>query len=151
MLNSSILARRLLRSRQLAASVLATQKRAMSTALLVPLEQKETLPFEMRSTDLTDAEFEKAEIEYKEFNAKCSEELKEMNQNRITNIIERGGVEGWETVCTFTFFSIFLLGCRSRLPQEKLHFQDPVAGSVLHSESGYFLLPKRSSSRMVSH
>ena len=109
MLNSSILARRLLRSRQLAASVLATQKRAMSTALLVPLEQKETLPFEMRSTDLTDAEFEKAEIEYKEFNAKCSEELKEMNQNRITNIIERGGVEGWDTVSINII--IILIGC----------------------------------------
>ena len=101
MLSSSIIARRLLRSRQMAASVFATQKRAMSSALLVPLEQKETLPFELRSTDLTDADFEKTQIEYKEFNAKCSDELKEMNQNRITNIIERGGVEGWETVnCT---------------------------------------------------
>jgi len=129
--------------------VLATQKRAMSTALLVPLEQKETMPFELRSTDLTDAEFEKAEIEYKEFNAKCSEELKEMNQNRITNIIERGGVEGWETVCTFTL-SIFILGCRSRLPQEKLHLQDLVAGAVLHSASGYFLLAEGASPRMVS-
>jgi len=31
----------------------------------------------------------------------CAEELKEMNQNRITNIIERGGVEGWETVINY--------------------------------------------------
>ena len=150
MLSSTMMARRLLRSRQ----SLVTAQRLMSTSsnvLLVPLPEKEQLPFEMRNTDLSDAQLEKLQVSFREFNARCAEELKEMNQNRITNIIERGGVEGWETVCTFTFFSIFLLGCRSRLPQEKLHFQDPVAGSVLHSESGYFLLPKRSSSRMVSH
>ncbi len=69
-----------------------------SSALLVPLEEKEQLPFELRSTDLTDAEFDKVQAEYREFNVKCSDELKEMNQNRITNIIERGGVEGWDTV-----------------------------------------------------
>ena len=56
------------------------------------------MPFELRSTDLTDAEFDKVQTEYREFNARCSDELKEMNQNRITNIIERGGVEGWDTV-----------------------------------------------------
>lgn len=64
----------------------------------MPLAEKETLPFEMRSYDITHAEFEQLAAEYKEFNARCSEELKEMNQNRITNIIERGGVEGWDTV-----------------------------------------------------
>ena len=61
----------------------------------------------MRSTDLSDADFEKKQIEYKEFNAKCSEELKEMNQNRITNIIERGGVEGWETVIIFVTYHCY--------------------------------------------
>ncbi len=52
-------------------------------------------------------------MEFKEFNQRCSEELKEMNQNRITNIIERGGVEGWETAAdlahlqkSFNFASI---------------------------------------------
>lgn len=64
----------------------------------MPLPEKELLPFEVRSTELTDAEMDKLNISYKEFNARCAEELKEMNQNRITNIIERGGVEGWETV-----------------------------------------------------
>jgi hypothetical protein len=68
--------------------------------LLVPIAEKEQLPFEVRNSDLTDAVLEKAQIEFKEFNARCAEELKEMNQNRITNIIERGGVEGWETVRT---------------------------------------------------
>jgi hypothetical protein len=56
----------------------------------------------MRSTDLSDADFEQTQLEYKEFNARCSEELKEMNQNRITNIVERGGIEGWETVCIYS-------------------------------------------------
>jgi hypothetical protein len=96
---SSVIARRLLRSRQAAATLISAQRRAMSSALLVPLDQQDKLlPFELRHTDLSEADFEKTQIEYKEFNAKCSEELKEMNQNRITNIIERGGVEGWETV-----------------------------------------------------
>lgn len=57
---------------------------------------------------MSDADFEKTQLEYKEFNVRCSEELKEMNQNRITNIIERGGVEGWETVGIF--FSFIVLG-----------------------------------------
>ena len=58
MLNSSMIARRLLRSRQ----SLATAQRLMSTSsnvLLVPLPEKEQLPFEMRSTDLSDAQLEK--------------------------------------------------------------------------------------------
>lgn len=96
MLNSSMIARRLLRSRQ----SLVTAQRLMSTSssvLLVPLPEKEQLPFEMRSTDLSEAQLEKLQVSFREFNARCAEELKEMNQNRITNIIERGGVEGWET------------------------------------------------------
>ena len=60
----------------------------------------------MRSTDLSEADFEKTQLEYKEFNARCSEELKEMNQNRITNIIERGGVEGWDTVIVCIYLLI---------------------------------------------
>ena len=97
MFNSSMIARRLLRSRQ---TLVATQ-RLMSTSssvLLVPLPEKEQLPFEVRNNDLTVAELESLQVSFKEFNARCAEELKEMNQNRITNIIERGGVEGWETV-----------------------------------------------------
>jgi len=74
------------------------------SSLLVPLEQQDKLlPFEMRSTDLSDADFEQTQLEYKEFNARCSEELKEMNQNRITNIVERGGIEGWETATDLAY------------------------------------------------
>lgn len=46
---------------------------------------------------------------FKEFNARCAEELKEMNQNRITNIIERGGVEGWDTVISIQTYPAFRL------------------------------------------
>ncbi len=68
------------------------------SALLVPLGEKDQLPFEARHQDETLAEFERFEVESREFNIRCSEELKEMNQNLITNIIERGGVDGWDTV-----------------------------------------------------
>ena len=97
MLNSSYLARRLIRSNMVAAT-----QRNMS-ALLVPLAQKDQLPFELRSTEQTDAEIAVLQKEFKEFNIRCSEELKEMNQNRITNIIERGGVEGWDTAADLAY------------------------------------------------
>lgn len=55
-------------------------------------------------------EIETAQKEFREFNAQCSLELKEMNSNRITNIIERGGVEGWETVSfSLTMFRHLIL------------------------------------------
>lgn len=98
MLNSSYLARRLLRSKVLGVSA----QRNMS-ALLVPLAQKDQMPFELRTTEQTDAEIAVLQQEFKEFNARCAEELKEMNQNRITNIIERGGVEGWDTAADLAY------------------------------------------------
>ena len=58
MFNSSMIARRLLRSRQ---TLAVTTQRLMSTSsqvLLVPLPEKEQLPFEIRNNDLTEAELE---------------------------------------------------------------------------------------------
>lgn len=58
MFNSSMIARRLLRSRQ---TLTVSAQRLMSTSsqvLLVPLPEKEQLPFEIRNTDLTEAELE---------------------------------------------------------------------------------------------
>lgn len=58
MFNSSMIARRLLRSRQ---TLTVTAQRLMSTSsqvLLVPLPEKEQLPFEIRNNDLTEAELE---------------------------------------------------------------------------------------------
>lgn len=100
MFNSSILARRMIRSQLL----ISQQQRTLS-ALLVPLAQKESMPYEIRTTAKTDAEIAVLEQEFKAFNIRCSEELKEMNQNRITNIIERGGVEGWETASDLSYLS----------------------------------------------
>lgn len=58
MFNSSMIARRLLRSRK---TLTVTAQRLMSTSsqvLLVPLPEKEQLPFEIRNNDLTEAELE---------------------------------------------------------------------------------------------
>ena len=102
MFNSSVIARRLMRSRQVILA--AVQQRAMSSSvLLMPIESKETMPYELRNYDLTEAELETLQISFKEFNIRCAEELREMNQNRITNIIERGGVEGWETASDLAY------------------------------------------------
>ena len=99
MFNSSLITRRLMRSKQVFMVASQRQMSSSSSVLLVPLEPQEVqLPFEMRSQDLTNAEIESLQSGFREFNARCSDELKEMNQNRITNIIERGGVEGWDTV-----------------------------------------------------
>lgn len=37
------------------------------------------------------------ERKWNAYNAGAKEELKEMNQNKITNIIDRGGIDDWET------------------------------------------------------
>jgi hypothetical protein len=58
MFNSSLIARRLLRSKQAVTMMAARQMSSSSSVLLVPLAEKETLPFELRSYDLTNAEFE---------------------------------------------------------------------------------------------
>jgi pterin-4a-carbinolamine dehydratase len=90
---------------------MAQAQRSMA-ALLVPLAPKEHLPYELHTTEDTEVELAVLQKEFSEFNARCAEELKEMNQNRITNIIERGGVEGWDTAAdlahlqkSFTFSS----------------------------------------------
>jgi len=44
---------------------------------------------------LTTAEFSHLEQGFTAFNKRAQEELKEMNENRITNIIDRGGIDGW--------------------------------------------------------
>lgn len=99
MLNTFFHTRRLVRSKAL---VVACQ-RAQSN-LLVPITPDPTeLPAELRDYPLTTQELKALQVEFETFNNQCAEELKEMNQNRITNIIERGGVEGWETVRNTSF------------------------------------------------
>jgi hypothetical protein len=72
MLNSSVI--RLMKSRAL----VAAQQRCMS-ALLVPIQPREVLPYELRSFDLTEGELEELQVGFRAFNARCSDELKEMN------------------------------------------------------------------------
>lgn len=67
------------------------------SSLLVPLAPKNELPAELGNYELTNQEYESLLKEWEEMNNGAKEELKEMNQNRITNIIERGGVDNWET------------------------------------------------------
>ena len=70
-------------------------QRAFSN-LLVPIGQKAEVPAEMSSGfPLTTAYFNELNADFKQFNERCVDELKEMNQTRITNIIDRGGIEGW--------------------------------------------------------
>jgi len=63
--------------------------------LLVPQEPKTELPAELQTYPLTTAEFSHLEQGFITFNKRAQEELKEMNENRITNIIDRGGIDGW--------------------------------------------------------
>jgi hypothetical protein len=57
---NSLVARRLMRSRGQAILTMAAQRQMSNSALLVPLPEKETLPWELRSQDLTEAEIEQA-------------------------------------------------------------------------------------------
>ena len=65
-------------------------------SLLVPLQAKAQVPAEVQNTPLTNAFFADLEQKHTEYNESCKAQLKEMNQNLITNIIERGGNDGWD-------------------------------------------------------
>ncbi len=72
-----------------------------------------------------------------------------MNQNRITNIIERGGVEGWETV-RITIL-IFTIGSRLGSLEEIIWIHIFRVGSAFRVESGKVRSVEWSSSWMVSY
>jgi hypothetical protein len=143
MFNSSMVVRRLLKSRYL---VGATQRQM--SALLVPLGEKEQLPFEARHQDETLAEFERFEVESREFNIRCSEELKEMNQNLITNIIERGGVDGWDTVSAEAYL---FLGSRPGLHTAIIHLRLCRTGLILRPRCQPLLRREGSPPRVERH
>lgn len=118
----SIATRRLLKSSVTAkAPLFRAAQRSMST-LLVPLEQRPELPAELGSYELTTRELTDLEKSFKEFNASALEQLKEMNENKITNIIERGGVDNWITVSTSAIRLIFV-GSRSLFSQENFRIR----------------------------
>jgi hypothetical protein len=101
---NSVVVRRLLVAQR--GSIIAQNQRLFTSCLLVPLQAPTQLPSEAVDTPLTNAEFQELEVTYRDFNIRCGEELKEMHQNRITNIIDRGGINGWETVIKFNLYYI---------------------------------------------
>lgn len=68
-------------------------------SLLVPLERRTTAVAiaDQLNHPLSDQAFKDLQASYEEFNESCKAELQEMNQNIITDIIDRGGHDGWET------------------------------------------------------
>lgn len=75
-----------------------TSMRAFSSGhLLVPISVKEDVPAEMKEGfPLTKAYFNELEASFETFNEQCKKELSEMHTNKISNIIDAGGIEGWE-------------------------------------------------------
>ena len=56
------------------------------------------MPAEITSgLQLTRAHFKQLQQEYDAFNEQCRAELVEMQQTQISNIIDAGGSEGWDT------------------------------------------------------
>jgi len=86
MLQGSLVRRRLLQSAARAFS---------STAVAVPSDSSVLEELQEGKTQEFIQSYEK---EFADFNALADSQLKEMNQTRITNIIERGGIEGWNVV-----------------------------------------------------
>lgn len=80
-------------------------------SLLVPIQSPpKSLPADVQTTPLSDAYFAGIAQKHADFNEACKAELKEMNENIIDNIMNRGGNDGWDTsldrmVKTFEFSS----------------------------------------------
>lgn len=73
------------------------------STLLVPLVSKQSELAELKSTPLTDKYFSDLQASYAQFNDQCADELVEMNQNVISNIVNRGGDAGWEQAENFDY------------------------------------------------
>ena len=73
---SSIVTRRLLKQAMSQGRLMHPQR---SFSLLVPLQQKAELPFELRDYDKTNQEMQELEKSFEAFNQGAQEELKEMN------------------------------------------------------------------------
>ena len=66
------------------------------SSLLVPLEQKAAPLAEMQEGfPMTDAFFHDLHKSHEAYNEKCANDLKEMVTNKIDNILDKGGIEGW--------------------------------------------------------
>jgi len=77
----------------------SAQRMFSSNTLLVPLQTKSHAPSEFdEGFPLTNHLFTVMEKEYEAYNEKCKNDLQSMNENKIDNLISRGGTDGWSTV-----------------------------------------------------
>ena len=70
--------------------------RCFSSGLLVPLQSKAAVPAEIENSHISDYAHAQLQEKYAAFNEQCKAEQKEMNNNIIENIANRGGTEGWD-------------------------------------------------------
>ena len=70
--------------------------RCFSSGLLVPLQVKTQCPAEIENPHISEHAHNQLLERYAEFNEQCKAEQKEMNNNIIENIANRGGTEGWD-------------------------------------------------------
>ena len=70
--------------------------RCFSSGLLVPLQSKVDAPAEIENSHISDYAHAQLLEKYAAFNEQCKAEQKEMNNNIIENIANRGGTEGWD-------------------------------------------------------
>ena len=90
---------RMMLLRQINSQACLAGRRAFSSALLVPVESRDTeLPFEAQQAPRTEALMEEFYKKCDEYNALCLDQLKTINENKIANVVSRGGLEGWHTV-----------------------------------------------------
>lgn len=71
-------------------------RRMFSNVLLAPLHATPEVPAVMNEGFLVSKHYDRLlQEKYDAFNEKCKKDLQQMNENKIDNIISRGGTEGW--------------------------------------------------------
>lgn len=86
-------------AKRIHAQALFGAQRGFSSALLMPVVERDTdLPFEAQQTPRSDAFWAEFYEHCDAYNALCLDQLKEINENKIANVVSRGGIEGWHTV-----------------------------------------------------
>lgn len=76
--------------------------RSMATALARPIYKPIDLTEELTHLIETDRDHENAFARFAEQTEQYMADLKEMNENKIQMIIDRGGLDGWETVSSIS-------------------------------------------------
>ena len=71
----------------------------------MPIHQHAEVSADLFRYPATEAAFAELQHKYEVFNEGCKAELSMMNQNIITNIMDRGGHDGWETEANLNFMT----------------------------------------------